>query len=153
MQEDSYTFKRHSKAHEYEFFSEGAKGTIRKMIQFQSLPDHNNMYNLAFGDWDEENGTINDHVKTNDGDRQKILKTVAKTVYDFMQGNGNIKIIARGSTPSRTRLYQMGIAAFWLDIREHFNVDGYISNEWESFRPNRNYEAFLLMHKELTIFE
>lgn len=56
-------------------------------------------------------------------------------------------ILAQGSTASRTRLYQMGIWAFYHEIEESFHIEGYIEGQWEHFRPKRNYEAFLLEHK------
>lgn len=147
MQEDSYYVKQSQQIYQYEFFSEGPKGHIRKMIQFQPLDDTISIYNLAFGDWDEEKGRINDLIKSNNGDRHKILVTVAQTVFNFMKSNPNAIVFARGSTSSRTRLYQMGIAAFRNQIEEHFTVDGSIDRQWESFKDKRNYEAFLLESK------
>jgi len=55
--------------------------------------------------------------------------------------------IAQGSTSARTRLYQIGIAAFQNEVEEHFKVMGYFDRQWESFRKKRNYEAFLLESK------
>ncbi len=40
-----------------------------------------NFYNLAFGDYDEISGEINDHKITNNGDSLVVLATVASTVY------------------------------------------------------------------------
>lgn len=147
MQEDSYQVKQSQQIYQYEFFSEGPKGRILKVIQFQSIGGLGNFYNLAFGDWDEERGAINDMIKSNNGDRHKILVTVAQTVFNFMKSHPNAIIVTQGSTASRTRLYQMGIATFWDEIREHFTIDGLIGNQWEGFRENRNYQAFLLENK------
>lgn len=90
---------------------------------------------------------INDSVKSNNGDRQKILTTVAQTVFKFMEDKPNVTIIAQGSTPARTRLYQMGIASFWDEINEHFEIDGLVDDRWEYFEKKRNYTAFLLRRK------
>jgi hypothetical protein len=49
-----------------------------------------------------------------------------------------------GSTPSRTRLYQIGINRLWQEIRKDFMVWGYKDGDWEDFRSNVNYEAFLV---------
>ena len=133
--------------YQYEFFSEGPKGRIRKMIQFQLIVGINGLYNLAFGDWDEEEGIINDSAKSNNGDKQKILITIAQTVFNFMKTNPKATILAQGSTASRTRMYQMGVAAFWIEISEYYFVAGYINDQWENFTERRNYEAFLLMNK------
>jgi hypothetical protein len=147
MQEESYSFKRSLDVYQYEFFSEGPKGRIRKMIHFQCIDDIGEVYNLAFGDWSEENANINDYVKSNNGDRQKVLVTVSLAVLDFMESYPTAMVVAQGSTTSRTRLYQMAIRAFWNEISERFHVRGYINNQWESFKPKCNYEAFLLEHK------
>lgn len=147
MQEDSYQVKQSQQIYQYEFFSEGPKGRIRKVIQFQPLDNAIPIYNLAFGDWDEKKVAINDTIKSNNGDRYKILVTVAQTVFNFMRSHPEATIIAQGSTASRTRLYQMGIATFLDEIKQHFRVAGYVNNQWESFRTNCNYEGFLLANK------
>jgi hypothetical protein len=56
-------------------------------------------------------------------------------------------IFAEGSTPSRTRLYQMGITAHWPEIDEGFDLQGFRHEKWERFEKNRDYEAFLLRRK------
>jgi len=147
MQEDSYPVKRTSEVHHYEFYSEGPKGSIRKVVQFQLIDETNYVFNLAFGDWEEEKGVLDDKISTNNHDRQKVLATVAKTVVDFMEEHPTATVVAKGSSASRTRLYQMGLASFWDEISRHFHIDGYIDGRWEGFRPRRNYEAFLLERK------
>src|SRR5690606_18525653 len=142
MQEDSYHVRQSQQIYQYEFFSDGPKGRIRKVIQFQSIGNIGLFYNLAFGDWDEKGGMIHDSVKSNNGDRQKLLTTVAQTVFKFVENNPNVTIVAQGSTPARTRLYQMGIASFWDEIKEHFEIDGLIGDRWEHFATKRNYTAF-----------
>jgi len=47
----------------YEFLSEGPKGTIKKVIYFQEIGD--NLYNLAFGDWDEAEQGMDDKARSN----------------------------------------------------------------------------------------
>lgn len=147
MQEEKYAFNRGPEISQYEFFSEGPKGSIQKIVQFQLIDEDRRVFNLAFGDWDEDKGTIDDSTKSNNGDRQKILATVAHTVLDFMNKQSKAIVLAQGSTASRTRLYQMGIGAFYDEIDKYFYIEGYIDGQWEHFRPKRNYEAFLLEHK------
>jgi hypothetical protein len=48
-----------------------------------SKTDTENVYNLGFGDCNEEHGTIDDLPITNNGDSLKVLATVASTVYAF----------------------------------------------------------------------
>lgn len=36
----------------YEFLSQGPRGTIKKVVFYQEIEE--NIFNLAFGDWDEK---------------------------------------------------------------------------------------------------
>src|SRR5476651_2083907 len=90
---------------EYEFYSIGPKGKIKKIVKFQKIQDEPLVYNLAFGDQDPETGLINDSIKTNNEDRDIVLATVANTINDFSDHYGNHYVYAIGSTPVRTRLY------------------------------------------------
>jgi hypothetical protein len=57
-------------------------------------------------------------------------------------------VYAKGSTPARTRLYQMGISANWADIAPLLYVYGYEQNKgWEPFQKNIRYHAFLVKRK------
>ena len=44
MKEDGYPVNQSQQIYEYEFFSEGPKGRIRKVIQFQSISDYSNLF-------------------------------------------------------------------------------------------------------------
>src|SRR6476659_8472506 len=100
---------------DYEFYSEGPKGKIKKVVRFSRISEDPVVYNLGFGDEDED-GSVNDNAISNNGDRDKVLATVANTIIDFTNHHGNHYIYAAGSTESRTRLYQMGISQLWDKI-------------------------------------
>ena len=129
----------------YEFLSEGSSGTIKKVVFYQEID--NNVFNLAFGDWDEDHQKINDRIRSNNSDRDKVLSTVASTVIDFMKYHPKAEIFAQGSTPSRTRLYQMGIFANLEKIGKLFNIQGFYDGHWEPFEGGRNYNEFALKAK------
>lgn len=133
------------KMHTYGFYSEGPMGRIRKIILYEKIGD--NLFNLGFGDWNEELSKANDSNRSNNGDRDKVLATVAFTVLDFTLQFPDALIVAEGSTPARTRLYQMGIAGNWMEINKNFEVKGLLGNIWEPFQRGRNYEAFLIKRK------
>ncbi len=130
----------------YEFLSEGPKGTIKKVVLYQNIQD--NVYNLAFGDWDEPNQRINDQTRSNNNDRDKVLATVALTVIDFIEYHPKAILFAKGATPGRTRLYQIGIADNWKEIGQLFDIEGFYANSWEPFETGKNYQAFTLKAKE-----
>ena len=100
---------------DYEFYSEGPNGRIKKVVHFSKIQGHD-VYNLGFGDQDPKTGIINDSVVTNNKDRDIILATIASTVIDFSNHYNNPFVYAKGSTSSRTRLYQMSISGLWEEI-------------------------------------
>ncbi|MDY0078766.1 MAG: hypothetical protein RBR87_15970 [Bacteroidales bacterium] len=105
------------------------------------------VYNLAFGDKDHSTGDINDTVISNNGDSEKVLASVVATVYAFTDRYPDAWIYATGSTKSRTRLYQIGIAKFFSEVEEDFEVLGERNNDWEVFRKSVSYEGFLVRRK------
>jgi len=130
----------------FEFTSEGQRGLIHKVVQYQptNLKD---IYNLAFGDKNQTTDSIDDTVISNNGDSEKVLATVAATAYAFTDRYPDVWIYAIGSTKSRTRLYRMGIAKFLEEVSEDFEVLGERNGAWEAFRRNVEYEGFLVRRK------
>jgi hypothetical protein len=148
MKADKYEYNKIPEELYYEFFSEGPKGKIKKLVRYKLIsepPDY--IFNLSFGDWNEKTFDADDSITTNNKDRQKVFATVADTVLDFTQLHPEAFIFAQGSTLSRTRLYQMGISAFWEEIGGLFRVIGYVNGEWKPFRKGINYQAFLIKRK------
>ncbi len=140
-----YQYKTNSGFLDYEFFSEGPKGKIKKVIRYTKIGDA--VFNLAFGDLDEATGEISDTVVTNNNDSRKVLATVAATVYDFTDQYPGSLVVAKGSTLSRTRLYRMGIPNYLEQISSEFDISGLINGSWEQFTERRDYEAFLIHRK------
>jgi hypothetical protein len=105
-------------------------------------------FNLGFGDLNPKTGKIDDLAITNNHDREKILATIAATVLEFTKHFPDVMLYAKGSTPARTRLYQIGIAANWNEIEPLLYVFGYEpKNVWQPFGKNVNYYAFLVKRK------
>ena len=130
----------------FEFISEGLRGRIIKVVKYTPL-HLINYYNLGFGDRDLRTGYLSDQSVSSNGDRKKVLATVAATLGFFLEKYPNAKVMASGSTPSRTRLYRMGINEFLPLIMNNFILQGLTRNGWEIFNPNQNYLAFLIQKK------
>jgi hypothetical protein len=143
MNLDRYNYSTVNNFQDFIFYSEGPKGQIKKIIRYTKIRDNPITYNLAFGD-ENSTGLISDSVTSNNKDKDMILATVANTINVFCDHYGDHFIYAEGSTPSRTRLYQIGINRLWKEIRSDFMVWGYKDGEWEDFKTNVNYEAFLV---------
>lgn len=148
MKKTRYQYKAEDHFEYFEFYSEGPKGIIKKVVEYQKTRDEF-VYNLAFGDFDEVAKGIDDLSITNNGDSLKVLATVASTVYAFTDKHPNAKIIATGSTSVRTRLYRMGITNNLDEISQDFAIFGFTKNEtWVKFEIGEDYEAFLVTKKE-----
>lgn len=146
MELDRYLVISDDRHESYHFLSKGPNGTIKKMVAYQDVGD--NIYNLAFGDWDEYKKRINGMARTNNSDRQKILRTVASTVIDFFKHHPKAIVFAKGSTSARTRLYQIGIANNLREIIQSFEIEGFYKSHWERFQKGKNYQAFSLKTKQ-----
>jgi hypothetical protein len=130
----------------FEFISVGPKGHITKLVKYTAI-DELGIYNLGFGDKTEGKDDFDDTIVSDNKDSIRILATVAATIYSFTDFYENVLIFATGSTPTRTRLYRIGISNNLSEIEEDFVIQGYINNHWELFRKNRNYSAFLINRK------
>ncbi len=145
MQLPKYQYKTNGSYLDYEFFSDGPKGRIKKIVRFIQIEKR--VFNIGFGDLDEGTGEISDVIVTNNKDSRKVLATVASIVNFFMLQYPGASIVAKGSTYSRTRLYRMGISNHLEEISINFEVFGLINKKWESFKIQEEYEAFLIRKK------
>ncbi len=130
----------------FEFLSIGNKGNIPKVVRYTEI-NVKGFYNLGFGDKDLKTGFISDISVTNNGDSQKVLATVAATLYAFIDEHPGAIVIATGSSEARTRLYRMGITNNLEKIERDFFIFGLTNTNWEPFRKNITYGAFLVYRK------
>lgn len=146
MHLERYSFTTEREHVNYEFVSEVQNGEIRKAIIFKLIYSKREIYNLGFGDYNEETKEVDDLSVSNNQDRDKILATVAAAVIDFSEKHPTATIVALGSTDSRTRLYRMGITKHFENISNIFDVEGF-NNGWKPFEKEHNYEAFSIKRK------
>ena len=150
MKQDRYELTAEKELMYFEFFSVGRKGRIKKIIEF-SETNITDVYNLAFGDFDDEIKQVSDTVITDNGDGYKVLATVASSVYAFTTKRPDAWIFAIGSTEVRTRLYRMGLANNIKEISKDFYVYGLKNDQWKEFEIGENYVAFLVKRKSLNL--
>ncbi len=134
----------------FEFTSLGPKGSITKVVRYSEI-NIKGFYNLGFGDKDPITNYISDLIVTNNDDSQKVLSTVAATLYAFIDGHPDAVVIATGSTEARTRLYRMGIANNLKNIEKDFVILGLTDTDWEPFSKNVTYGAFLVRRKNINL--
>ena len=86
---------------------------------------------MAFGDYNESKDRIDDLIVSDNKDSEKILMTVATAVVSFTDEHRDILVFARGSTPSRTRYYIIGITKHLAKISQAFEFWGALpKKEW-----------------------
>jgi hypothetical protein len=148
MSKEQYALEVNTNRMEFEFVSDGFNGKIRKAIIYTPRNINGFMfYNLGFGDLNTETGEIDDLSTTNNGDRDRVLATVAATVLEFTNNFPGAVVYAEGSTPARTRLYQMALAKNLSEIEMSLLVYGYKGGSWLEFQRVVNYEAFAVLRR------
>lgn len=132
----------------FEFTSEGLNGNIEKIVIYELVEIENvELFNLCFGDKNPLTGELDDTIISNNGDRNKILATVALTAYLFTDTYKDALILMKGNTEVRTRLYQMAINTYYDEIKQDFSIFGLLDGEPNTFEKNVNYTGFLIKRK------
>ena len=129
----------------FEFMSVGKKGVIPKRIEFTPT-DLPNIVNLAFGDIDEE-GEIDDYSISDNGDRNKILATVAYIVEIYLNMQPDKFVYFRGSTQERTRLYRMAVGLNFNELTERFDIYAEQIDTFVPFQKNIEITGLLVRKK------
>jgi len=131
----------------FDFMSTGKNGNIPKRIIFMPT-DLAGIYILAFGSI-STNEEIDDHSVSNNGDRNKILATVAAVVDLYSRRYPDRMIYFRGSTKERTRLYRMAVSINLEELSLNFEIYAEIDNQ-EDFVPfckDMKINAFLIKRR------
>lgn len=139
----------------FRFKSKGINGEIDKGIVYKATKN-STIYNLGFGDlvFDpiQKKYIIDDFAISDNGDRNKVLATVAKSAYIFSEKYPEKVIFFKGSTNSRTRLYRRAISLNLKELSETFYIfgatedgNGNISNV--PFDSNGDFYGFIMKRK------
>jgi len=130
----------------FEFFSKGKNGAILKRVTFTRTED-GRIYNLAFGDVDETDD-LDDYVVTDNGDRNKVLATVAFIVEAYTRRFPDRWIIFRGSTQERLRLYRMAVGLHLEELSVLYEIWALGDAGIVEFCKNMKINAFLIRRKK-----
>lgn len=147
MNKEQYPYLTNVNRISFEFVSVGPKGSIKKEVRYRAANAEDYIFNLGFGDLNETTNDLDDFTISNNGDRDKILATVAATVLEFTHHFPQAFVYAQGSTAVRTRLYQIAIMQNLQNIEKVLYVYGLKSNTWSKFETDVNYEAFMVLRK------
>jgi hypothetical protein len=128
-----------------DFLSVGKKGSVYKRITF-TRTENESIYNLAFGDIDGYDD-IDDYKVSDNGDRNKVLATVAYIVELYTIKYPERWVLFKGSTKVRTRLYRMAIGINLNELIQKFDIYGLTQSGTFVFYKNMEIEAFLIKKK------
>lgn len=123
-----------------EFISTGKNGEFIKRIEFRPI-EVPNYYELVFGD-KRKDGSISVYTISNNGDKNKILRTIAEAVRDFLQVYSQAIVFFKGVTPGRTRLYQIAISLHFNDLTKEYEITVLQNGKRLPFRKNIKADAF-----------
>ena len=132
MNEPSYPFSRVEDRFVFEFDSVSDTKIVRKLVEFRLIDANMALYNLALVDILPD-GSASDLSVSNNQDMPKVLATVFRALLYFFDKNPQSKVLIQGSTKSRTRLYQMAIVKYLLEIEHKFSIWGFIEEDFENF--------------------
>jgi hypothetical protein len=144
MDQPKYKYKRTNELH-FDFASEGKKGRILKRVSFVEI--EYGFFNMGLGDVDDNTGQVNYISITDNGDRNKVLATVAEIVDELFTIYPQHTIYFKGTTESRTRLYQMAINHYLDELNSKFHILGELDDKMTRFIKNTNYKSFLILKK------
>ncbi|WP_409021359.1 DUF6934 family protein [Dyadobacter sp. CY261] len=129
----------------FQFQSIGKRGVFEKVIFFTPLTI--DTYNLSLVDYDKATGSYDDLSVTDNGDMPEVLVTAISAIHQFLGSNPGKKIYFEGSTPARTRLYQIAISKIYYPEQSDLLISGLQDDQWFPFEPNVNFEGFLAEKK------
>ena len=144
MDQPKYEFRRTNELH-FDFISVGKKGEIYKRVTFIEL--EYGFFNMGLGDLNPESAEVDYFSVSDNGDRNTILATVSEIIVSFFELYPSHTIYFKGTSRSRTRLYQMAINHFYDELSERFHILGELDDKMTRFKRNTNYKSFLILKK------
>jgi hypothetical protein len=94
---------------QFKFTSEGDKGTIEKIVEFEQIREK--VWNLGFGDVVGDDWT--DNVVSNNNDMRVVIQTVANSVYSFFDYYPDDEVFIEPSDYQRKILYNRAFQQRW----------------------------------------
>jgi len=144
MDQSKYEFRKTNELH-FDFISVGKKGEIHKRVTFIEL--EYGFFNMGLGDLNPESAEVDYFSVSDNGDRNNILATVSEIIVSFFELYPSHTIYFKGTSRSRTRLYQMAINHFYDELSERFHILGELDDKMTRFKRNTNYKSFLILKK------
>jgi hypothetical protein len=126
-------------------FKSTGKQTIFKIVLFNPTTEPN-IYSVTLGNL-QDDASIDVSAKDGNGDGEFVLSTVAKAIAFFLSDYPEASIIIEGTTPIRTRLFQIAISRELDDLGTYFDIRGLDGTKLEIFQPGKTYQGFVISLK------
>ena len=130
----------------FDFISRDKHGDILKRVAFSKTSEYK-VYTLALGDVDEDN-KMDIYTVTDNGDRNKVLATVAAIIEAYTQKFPDRWILFEGSTKERNRLYRMAIGINLGDLSMLYDIWAVQGNQQVPFSKSLPASSFLIKRKK-----
>ena len=102
---------------------------------------------MGLGDLNPETGEVDYYSVSDNGDRNAVLATVSEVIESFFELYPSHTIYFKGTSISRTRLYQMAINHYYDELSVRFHILGELDDKMTRFKRNTNYKSFLILKK------
>ncbi len=159
---------------QYLFESKGEKNII-KAIEYTAIRkiQGRTIYNLGFGDYDEETGEISDDTNSNNGDMYKVFSTVLDTIPKFFKENPDAAIYVQGSDSAdefveqcketcrrncaeskcrnvdrRIKTYRYYVDKNFSDLSQEYLFFGSSESDLVQYVPKTEYNSILVFRKK-----
>lgn len=148
MQENIYEFHQADEEDPrlFSFYSEGP-GVIKKIVSFQHSLNFSGLRvdNLLLAD-ENDDGTIDSIVDSNNGDVLKVLNTVTAIIEYYMSITQNRAIYIKGSDERRINIYQWRITkALKKDKNLLILGQKHKNGPFEELEKHKKYIGFLII--------
>ena len=135
----------------FTFTSIGRHGELIKVVSFDEMLSIDGTFNLSLGTIGSD-GIPDFETITNNGDRNKILATVAQIIIIFFEKYPGAKVYIIGSDNRRTMLYQRAINYGYEELKQNFIIYGDASTKdeastFEIFDRAKTYSGFLIQRR------
>ena len=126
------------------FESVGSQGNIVKAVVFELTKK--GKWNLGFGDM-RDDYTVDDKIISNNQDVFKVISTVAKIAYAFIETYPDRTLTIVPVDEKRKILYNRVFQRHFEDIDKQFEVVGTIKDYDEPYSIDKIYDEFTLKYK------
>lgn len=93
-------------------------------------------------------GSIDLDARSDNGDVEEVLSTVAKALLFFLSDHAEAQVVVEASSDSRARLYQIAIKRELADLGDYLVAYGVDNENPEVLQNGKNCKKFVISLRE-----